>query len=138
MLKRTFGLSVIAGLLAATSLCRGAPEPPPAGPPAKPMLPGSFQTLMLTEPNLEAGKVPRVGRYFSPVTDAGFNPGVLVFLAGTEQPATAEGAAPAAATTPQALASLLRTLDGLVDPKGKYPNARMTGCVVWLNDGGYR
>jgi hypothetical protein len=78
-------------------------------------VPGNFQVLMVTGP--------RAGKFHCPVCEFDLNPGILVFIRELED------------VSKPAVASLLKKLDAVIT---KHPLARLGGCAIVLDDGGYR
>jgi len=115
LLSMLFVASAFAGLGTAVALESG----PPASTKDKlSFLPGSFQILGVT-PEQSAG------RFHDPISDFGLNPAVLIFTR----------AEPDQLTKGHDLSKLIKQLDEVV---GKYPEVQLGGCVVFMNDGGYR
>lgn len=114
MPARAWIFAACAALAGAAPLA-GAEETPKPEPPKTEMkrLPGPFQVLGVSGPH--------AGRYYCPVCDYGLDPMVLVFV---RDPADID----------KPLQGFLKKVDEL---STQHPDARLGGCVIVLNDGGY-
>jgi len=111
--------AVIAGLWVACLLGDvQAADAIKSGPQPKEFLPGSFEVFSVTPERV-------AGRFHSPLSDFGLNPGVLIFTRA--EPETLAKSHP--------LTVLVKRLDEMAV---KHPEVQFGVSVVFLNDGGYR